>query len=152
MSTTQARLAIASLIAQAKRERFTTGYKATDAEAFGLLIAGYFQWDGVAILRAAEAALEDANFHTEAAEVSAMADAYKPVVDPDALIDGDTRKAVFAALRERFGHLDRAARLRKLSVLAGRTPDNPIVSLSDRAGNMTNRDASRFFDVLKETA
>lgn len=39
---------------------------ASDAEALGLVIARYFEWDGLQILETSRRALEDANFHTEA--------------------------------------------------------------------------------------
>jgi hypothetical protein len=142
-----ARAAIVTQLRRIKRTSFSDGYAATDAHAMGLLLASYFQWNGLDILRAAQFALEDANFHTESAEVAAMADKYD-VPDPDAIIDDKTRSALFAALTERFGKMDRATRLHKLSVLAGRAADNPITSLSDFRGDMTNGDARRVFDVL----
>jgi len=57
-----------------KNESFVEDYKATDAEAMGLVIAKFFAWDGLDILRTAQFALEDANFHAESAAVSDMAD------------------------------------------------------------------------------
>lgn len=140
------RATIVNQLRRIKRTQFVTG-TATDEDAFGLLLAAYASHDGLFILKAAAAALTDANFHTEAAEVSAMADKYD-VPDPDAIIDGPTRSALFASLTERFGKLDRTERLHKLSVLAGREPGNPITSLSDYRGDMTNGDARRVFDVL----
>ena len=65
---------LAEMVASVKQASFVRGYKATDAEALGLLIARFFKWDGLAILRAAQYALEDANFHAESAKVAAMAD------------------------------------------------------------------------------
>jgi hypothetical protein len=56
-----------------KREKFVPGYQATDAEAFGLLTSEFFDWDGADIMRTAGYALEDANFHGEAAQLDAMA-------------------------------------------------------------------------------
>lgn len=58
-----------------KRESFVKGYKATDAEALGMLVSKFFEWDGLAVLRTAQYALEDANFHTESGQVADMAEA-----------------------------------------------------------------------------
>jgi hypothetical protein len=62
------------IVASIKKTAFVKGYKATDAEAMGLLVSRYFRWDGLAILRAAYYALEDSNYHAESAKVAAMAD------------------------------------------------------------------------------
>lgn len=48
-----------------KRQHYVEGYKASDAEALGILMSKWFRWDGRAILVATYAGLEDANFHTE---------------------------------------------------------------------------------------
>ncbi len=48
---------------------FVDSYEPTEEEGLGLAIASHFSWDGTAILRAFFAALEDANFHPEAAKV-----------------------------------------------------------------------------------
>jgi hypothetical protein len=64
-----------------------------DAEAVGLATARYFGWDGLQILRAAQYALEDANFHTEAGEVSDMADAVEAEDSEYALEDAEARVA-----------------------------------------------------------
>lgn len=66
---------LADMVASIKENSFVKDYKATDPEALGLLIARFFHWDGLSILRAAQYALEDANFHGESAKVSDMADA-----------------------------------------------------------------------------
>jgi hypothetical protein len=39
--------------------------QATDEDALGLMLCRYFEYDGLAILKATYSALEDANFHTE---------------------------------------------------------------------------------------
>ena len=44
----------------------------SDAELLGFMISKYLRWDGDDILTAAESALEDANFHDEAAVVRKM--------------------------------------------------------------------------------
>ena len=36
-----------------------------DADAIGIMVSQYLEWDGGAILRAFSSALEDANFHKE---------------------------------------------------------------------------------------
>ena len=51
---------------------FVEGYKAEHCETLGLVIASHFQWDGLRILKTFYGALEDANFHAEAAIVSSM--------------------------------------------------------------------------------
>ncbi len=38
-------------------------------------IAHFFEWDGLAIMRVAALALQDANFHTEAAKIITMCEA-----------------------------------------------------------------------------
>lgn len=45
---------------------------ATDSDALGLMLAHYFEWDGLEILKAAYSALEDSNFHTENRKIDAM--------------------------------------------------------------------------------
>jgi hypothetical protein len=65
---------IQAILDDIKRASFVDGYQATDAEAFGLLLARHFQWDGIEIMKAAAAGLEDANFHTEAGQLSEMAE------------------------------------------------------------------------------
>lgn len=119
--------------------------------AMGLLVARFFHWDGLDILRAAQHALEDSNLHTHAAQLAAMADAMTKA-DDDELIDSVTRSAVFASLAEVYPGIqkDRARRLAKLNLLANRPADNPITSLSDRYCDMTMGDARRVFDMLNE--
>jgi len=51
--------------------------KATDQDALGLILAHYFEWDGLAILETMYRALEDANFHTENKNVEAMIERVK---------------------------------------------------------------------------
>lgn len=63
-------------LARIKRESFTEGYQATDAEAFGLMTASFFTWDGVDVMMAASYALEDANFHDECAQLQDTAKRY----------------------------------------------------------------------------
>lgn len=147
---TPERAMVQALLDTIKAESFTSG-TASNPEAFGLLIAKFFHWDGADILRAAQFALEDANFHTESGVVSAMADELVKV-DDDALIDRATRSALFAALAVVYPGIgkDRNRRLAKLNLLANRPADNQITSLSDRYCDMTMGDARRVFDLLNE--
>lgn len=144
--TTTDNIALKSVIERAKRERFTTGYKATDAEALGLLIASYFQWDGVAILQTASRALEDANFHTDAAVLDGLAAKYSP--DPESYIDDDMRKALFAALRDANVDTDRETRLAFINKIV-RRDGHDVDSLSRRAVYpLRYREFGQVMDVL----
>lgn len=140
--------ALRSQISMVKRISFTPSYPATDAEALGLIVSNFFQQDGLAILRTAQYALEDANLHGQSGEVAAWADELEKELapDPDEPIDDATRKALFATLRGHYGkELPRAERLAKLSVLVGR----PVLSLSKGAPMpLTNGEARRVFDIL----
>lgn len=53
------------LILKQKEISFIEPLDVTDEEAAGLLLSHVFEWNGLAILKACYAALEDANFHTE---------------------------------------------------------------------------------------
>jgi hypothetical protein len=64
--------ALQALIDERKNLSFVEGYQATDEEGLGLVIAHHFEWDGLAILKSAMYALEDANFHTEAGLIADM--------------------------------------------------------------------------------
>jgi hypothetical protein len=64
--------ALNALIRQQKQESANNPDAMKDEVALGILIARHFKWDGDAILRVAVAALEDANFHTEAERVDEM--------------------------------------------------------------------------------
>lgn len=52
------------LMWEQKQASFTHPDQASDEAALGILIARYFDWDGDAIFKAAQAAFEDSNFHT----------------------------------------------------------------------------------------
>lgn len=144
------RTIVQALLDAIKAESFVTGTASND-QAMGLLVAKFFHWDALDILNTAIRALEDANFHVQAAQVAQIA-AEVVKGDEDELIDGPTRSALFAALGEVYPGIgkDRQLRLFKLNVLAGRPANDPIVSLSDRRGNMTNGDARRVFLMLDE--
>lgn len=51
------------LIEHKKKTSFVDGYDASDAEALGLLISQYFNYDGEEIFNTLYNAMEDANFH-----------------------------------------------------------------------------------------
>ena len=60
-----------ALIKATIKARYEPDYQAdiSDAEALGALISSYFKWDGIQILNAFQAALEDANFHSINAQI-----------------------------------------------------------------------------------
>ena len=72
-TTSYIKTALQPVLEKIKRTSFVPTYQASDAEAFGLLLSKYFEWNGVSILEAASHALEDANFHTEAGIVLELA-------------------------------------------------------------------------------
>lgn len=136
---------LAALITEAKFERFTSGYEATDAEALGLLVAGHFSWDGVAIMKTAAFALEDANFHTESGAVMEMAKTIETVND-DAPYTDSMRKALFAKLSDVYGSwLDRSDRLAKLSVLTGRRVTSMSTTIAEP---LTRGEFGRVMSIL----
>ena len=55
-----------ALIDETIKERFMEEYQSgiSNAEALGAMVSVYFKWDGIQILNAFQAALEDANFHS----------------------------------------------------------------------------------------
>lgn len=65
-------MSLREVIDRRKAESFSDPSKVKDTEALGIAIASFFDWDGVAILEVAVAALEDANFHTEAGLIDDM--------------------------------------------------------------------------------
>ena len=82
MSETELQRGVRSLLHDIKRDSFTAGYTASDEEAMGLLVSKFFEWDGVAIARTAEYALEDANFHTESGILGDMAGRLEAGIEP----------------------------------------------------------------------
>lgn len=60
------------LLAVIKQKSFVQDYNATDEEAMGILLAKFFDYDGVAILEVAVHALEEANFTTESEQLREM--------------------------------------------------------------------------------
>lgn len=51
---------------------FVEGYEASEEEALGIALARHFRWDGIALMKMAAAALEDSNYHAEAAKLDEM--------------------------------------------------------------------------------
>lgn len=68
MESKDVREILKPLIERGRKEIFSPLYQAeqSDEKILGIIIAKYFQWDGVAILETAKAGLEDANFHEDA--------------------------------------------------------------------------------------
>lgn len=60
---------MSSKIQEMTKDTFLPGYDVSEAERFGIVISKHFEWDGVRIMEAFRSALEDANFHEEAAMV-----------------------------------------------------------------------------------
>jgi hypothetical protein len=58
-----------TLLNAIKEKAFVDGYKATDAEALGLVVSKFTQWDAGSILAVTSEALEDANFDDLAKKV-----------------------------------------------------------------------------------
>ncbi len=61
-----------TLLTAIKEKAFVKGYKATDAEALGLVVSKYSQWDAGSILAVTSEALEDANFDDLAQKVDLL--------------------------------------------------------------------------------
>lgn len=51
---------------------FMEDYEASEEETLGIALARHFRWDGIALMKMAAAALEDSNFHAEAAKLDEM--------------------------------------------------------------------------------
>jgi hypothetical protein len=60
------------LLEVVKEQHYNEPATVTDEQAMGILMAQYFEWDGLAILRATFEGLEDSNFHTENKTIQAM--------------------------------------------------------------------------------
>lgn len=61
-----------TLLNAIKEKAFVDGYKATDAEALGLVVSKFTQWDAGSILAVTSEALEDANFDDLAQKVDLL--------------------------------------------------------------------------------
>jgi hypothetical protein len=57
---------IKNLIEITRKKHFSPAYwdKVSDQDILGVMIAGYFEWDGQAIFDTMQNAFNDANFHT----------------------------------------------------------------------------------------
>lgn len=64
---TKLKAKVKKLLQDTKATHWTPDYQlqVTDAQAMGILMAQYFEWDGLQILKATYEGLEDSNFHTE---------------------------------------------------------------------------------------
>lgn len=62
--------ALSQLASQQGKDSFVEGYQFKESEALGILIAHHYEWDGRRIMEVFESALEDANYHSEAAQVA----------------------------------------------------------------------------------
>lgn len=73
------RLHLESIADRQIKKSFLPEYraKATVAEGLGIAIANLFEWDGLRIMETMFSALEDANFHTEAAIVAGWLEKYR---------------------------------------------------------------------------
>lgn len=65
MNNRETREAVTPVLERIKRESFVNAGETADEDAMGLLVSKFFEWDGLAILKTAYSALEDANFHAE---------------------------------------------------------------------------------------
>ena len=55
---------INNILDKIKKETFVDGYKASNEEAFGILMSKYFNYDGIAIAEATLGGLTDSNSHS----------------------------------------------------------------------------------------
>jgi hypothetical protein len=72
---------IRQVVESVKRDYFTADYKASDAEAMGIVLAQFFSWDGLVVLEAAEHGLTDANFHSLCGRVEKLREAEVKRID-----------------------------------------------------------------------
>lgn len=61
-----------TLLNAIKEKAFVKGHKATDAEALGLVVSKFTQWDAGSILAVTSEALEDANFDDLAQKIDLL--------------------------------------------------------------------------------
>jgi hypothetical protein len=64
--------AVQTLIGQCKPKIYRSPEEVSDAEALGVIVAQWAEWDGNKIIEAFLAALEDANFHTEREQIEEL--------------------------------------------------------------------------------
>ena len=62
-----------TLLDAIKEKAYVNGYKASDAEALGLVVSKFTKWDLGAILNVTSEALEDANFDDVAKQIDRIA-------------------------------------------------------------------------------
>lgn len=54
-----------AILHEIKETHYTNPKSVSDSQAIGILMAKYFEWDGLEILKATFEGLEDSNFHSE---------------------------------------------------------------------------------------
>lgn len=62
-----------TLLSAIKEKAYVNGYKASDAEALGLVVSKFTKWDLGAILNVTSEALEDANYDDVAKQIDKIA-------------------------------------------------------------------------------
>ena len=73
--------ALTQIINETIEEAFTAEYRATAdpkqirIQALGIIVSRFTEWDGIDIMKIFAEALDDANFHGEAAQVQTMIEA-----------------------------------------------------------------------------
>lgn len=73
MKTTQTKYQLLKRILQAEKvNHYSEPSEISDTQAMGILMAHFFEWDGLQILKATYEALEDSNFHTENETIQKM--------------------------------------------------------------------------------
>ena len=72
MCTDDKRCSLGNPIQRTIGEFYADDRNVTEEHVLGIMIAVHFGWDGLKILKAASAALEDANFHGECELVEQM--------------------------------------------------------------------------------
>lgn len=72
MCTDKTRCPLGDAIKRAIQECYSEKNSVSEEQVLGVMIAVHFGWDGLAILKTAALALEDANFHDECEQVMQM--------------------------------------------------------------------------------
>ena len=57
-------MSLAKEVANRIKSNARDGYEMSEAEAVGRILANYFKWDGLEVLKATYTALEESNYHT----------------------------------------------------------------------------------------
>lgn len=72
MGAAEVDAAVGYLVERVRRSAFRPGAQVSRAQVLGVVLARYLDYDGDEMLTAAAAGLEEANWHTEAAELRGM--------------------------------------------------------------------------------